>query len=129
MASLDIISESGESLSYSFELLEALPAFAQVQDASQVDPAAEGRGVWLSALIPDDERTDELHATFTTADHRTTVTVPLSAVLEDALLIYARGNQPLPPQSRRPLPPHPPRQRAERPQSQRSRRHPGARAD
>lgn len=82
---------------WTFAELAALPPDAQVSDVSRIDPKRTGTAVKLTALlahsgVKPSVRWITLHAS---ADNFH-ASIPLSAVVERALVIYQLGGEPLP---------------------------------
>ncbi len=92
---IDIVGVGGETLQFDFETLMRFPALARVADVSALDEKRSGGAVYLSALVPDDERGGGLYATLESGDGKYAASVPLDDVLDRALIIFEQRGRPL----------------------------------
>jgi len=75
--------------------LRRLPA--QIEDVSQLVPGRDGAAVWLrDVLAQSGLRPSGRFATLASADGKFAISVPLQPLLERAMLVYRKGEAPLP---------------------------------
>lgn len=87
--------------SFTFSDLASLPE--QIQDVGAFIPGREGGGVRLQSILATVEPTTEAtHITLVSSDGTFSASVPLAAV-QDAIVAYRLGNEPLPTQKGGPV--------------------------
>jgi DMSO/TMAO reductase YedYZ molybdopterin-dependent catalytic subunit len=82
--------------------LRRLPA--QIEDVSTIVPGREGSAVWLrDVLAHAGLKPSGRFATLASGDGRFAISIPLQPLLERAVLVYRKGDAPLPPTSGGPV--------------------------
>jgi DMSO/TMAO reductase YedYZ molybdopterin-dependent catalytic subunit len=77
---------------------------AQIEDVSTIIPGREGSAVWLRDLLAQAGlKPSARFATLASGDGRFAISIPLQPLLERAVLVYRKGDAPLPSSSGGPV--------------------------
>jgi DMSO/TMAO reductase YedYZ molybdopterin-dependent catalytic subunit len=88
----------------SLEPFELRRVPAQIEDVSTIIPGREGAAVWLrDVLAQAGLKASARFATLASGDGRFAISIPLQPLLERAVLVYRKGDAPLPPSSGGPV--------------------------